>query len=423
MRVGIIGGGITGLALTHHLALRGVDSITFEARSEPGGVISSRTVDGHVLEVGPQRMRNTVGIAELAHVAGVSDDMIAAEEGNLFVYADGNLGEAPLTLKQFLRTDLLSWRAKARLLCEPMTRPGDPTETVASVFTRKFGREAYENFFGPLYGGLYGSDPAEMPAEFALAGLLEREAETGSLIRAFRQRVGQGHMAPPVTFTRGNQQLASGLAETYRDRIELDTPVSDVEQTSSDTYYVHTPDDRHEVDVVVLTTPAGVTAELLDDVVPGASRLANLRYNPLAMVFMESGFDGTGKGYQVGYGENLHTLGVSWNHSMFGREGLYTAFLGGMHEPQLLGCDDETLARIATREFAQVTGSPASAIEVARLEPGFPAWDHSWQALSAFDTPDDIVLATNYTERMGIPSRVREARSIATELAARAETA
>jgi len=36
------------------------------------------------------------------------------------------------------------------------------------------------------------------------------------------------------------------------------------------------------------------------------------------------------------------------------------------------------------------------------------------------DTSDGIELATNYTARMGIPSRVREAREIATELGEKA---
>ena len=45
---------------------------------------------------------------------------------------------------------------------EPFTRAPDPDETVARLFTRKLGRQAYERLIGPLYGGLYASDPADM---------------------------------------------------------------------------------------------------------------------------------------------------------------------------------------------------------------------------------------------------------------------
>jgi oxygen-dependent protoporphyrinogen oxidase len=418
-RVGIVGAGITGLALTHYLAEEGVDSVALEASDEPGGVISSRAVDGHVLEVGPQRMRKTPGVATLAAAAGVDGDMVEAEDGDLYVYAGGTLGEGPLSARQFLRTDLLSWRGKLRLLAEPLTHPGHPAESVAEVFTRKFGREAYERFAGPLYGGLYGSDPAQMPAAFALEGLLEREQETGSLLQAFRKRLGGGDKAPPITFENGNQQLPSALADTYRDRVELETPVTDIRSRSGG-YTLETPRASHDVDVAVVTTPASVAAELLGSVAPSTAKLETLRYNPLAMVFMESDYNGTGKGYQVGYDEDLHTLGVSFNHSLFGREGLYTAFLGGMHEPALVGADDAELGRIATAEFETVTGASASVLDVARLDPGFPAWDESWWTLEDLELPPNLVLATNYTERMGIPSRVREARELADRLADRA---
>jgi len=420
-RVGIVGAGITGLALTHYLAAAGIDSVAVEAADEPGGVISSRTVDGQVLEVGPQRMRKTPGVTTLAAAAGVEDDIVEAADGDLYVYAGGTLGEGPLSVRGFLRTDLLSWRGKARLLAEPLTRPGHPAESVEEVFTRKFGREAYERFAGPLYGGIYGSDPAEMPAAFALEGLLEREQEAGSLLQAFRRRLGGGENAPPVSFERGNQQLPNALAATYSDRVELGTPVTGIEPAAGTPkrerrYVLETPGESHEVDAAVVTTPASVTAELLGGLVPGASRLADLRYNPLAIVFMRSPYDGDGKGYQVGYDEELHTLGVTFNHSLFGREGLYTAFLGGMHEPEPVEAGDERLATIATGEFERVTGAPASVIEVARLDPGFPAWDESWWGLEELSLPPNLFLATNYTERMGIPSRVREARELTEQL-------
>jgi oxygen-dependent protoporphyrinogen oxidase len=437
MRVGIIGAGITGLALTHYLAERGVDSVAFEAGSEPGGVISSQRVDGHLLEVGPQRMRKTPGIAELAKVGGVADDIVEARAEDLYVYADGTLGAAPLSARALVETNLLSVRGKLRLLAEPLTRPGHPAESVADVFVRKFGRETYERFAGPLYGGLYGSDPAEMPAAFALEGLLERERESGSLLRAFHERLGGGDGPPPIAFAEGNQQLPAALADRYSDRVEFDTPVTAVEraneQRSAATadaatprkasdggtaeFRVHTSSETHHVDTVVATTPADVTADLLADVAPDVERLSQLRYNPLAMVFLESHHGREGKGYQVAFDADLHTLGVSWNGSMFGRDGVNTAFLGGMHEPELVEKSDDRLGEIARAEFERAVGAPASVIDVTRLDPGFPAWDNSWWTLEDLDLPPGIELATNYTGRMGIPSRVREARELAAELA------
>ncbi|WP_128223960.1 protoporphyrinogen oxidase [Halobacteriaceae bacterium SHR40] len=421
MRVGIVGAGITGLALTHYLAAAGIDSVAFEASDEAGGVINTRHTDGKVLEAGPQRMRKTPGIEELATAAGIEDEFVEASEEQLFVYADGELGRAPLSTEEFFETDLLSWRGKLRLLAEPLTRPGMEQETARDLFVRKFGQEAYEKFIGPLYGGIYGSDPAEMPAAYALDSLMEREQEAGSFLQAFRKRVGSGQKSPPVSFRQGMQQLPNALAEVYSDRIEMETPVIDIAEKDGG-YELTTSNGTEFVDHLVVTTPADVTAALLGNIVTGAEELDELRYNPLALVYLDADPDLEGFGYQVGYGEDLHTLGVSWNASMFDRDGVHTVFLGGMHEPELVERSDERLGEIAREEFEGVVGAEASVIDIARLDVGFPAWDQSWWTLEELETPEGIDLATNYTARMGVPSRVREASKIATKLEAQHES-
>ena len=444
MRVVTVGAGITGLALTYELAERGVESVAFEASEAAGGVIQSRPVDGTVAEVGPQRMRATPGVRELLDAADIEDDLVTAGDGTLFVYADGRLREAPTSKEAFFRTDLLSWPAKLRLLAEPLTRPGIDQETVADTFTRKFGRQAYERFIGPLYGGLYGSDPAEMPAAFALSGLIEREEEAGSMLRAFLERVGQGGKAPPATVEGGLQRLPEALAGCYDDRVHLGEPVTAIrpagEAASPDAvvtatdggaaagsasgqgsrYTVETAKDSYAADHVVVTAPAGVAGELLEGVTPGADRLRELTYNPLALVYLQSdGEPADGLGYQVSYQEELHTLGVSFNGVLFGRDNLCTAFLGGMHEPDILEESDDHLGDVARREFEEVTGTGATVLDVERRERWFPAYDHTWWGTEEVETPPGVHLATNYTARMGIPSRVREAKQVAERITGR----
>ncbi|MFB6298428.1 MAG: protoporphyrinogen oxidase [Salinirussus sp.] len=416
--VGIVGAGITGLALTQYLADRDVPSVAFEARAEPGGVIQSGTVGGRVVEAGPQRMRATPAVRSLIETAGLDDEVIEAPDGPVYVYADGRLREAPTSARAFLRTDLLSWPAKLRLLAEPLTRPGTGSESVAELCTRKFGRQAYERVIGPLYGGLYGSDPAEMPAAFALEGLLDREAETGSLLTAFRDRIAGSAGAPPVSFESGLQRLPETLADAHSDRINLETPVTDVD-AAGEGYRIEAAGESATVDEAVITAPADTAADLLAGLATGTDALAGLRYNPLALVYLRAARepdDRGGLGYQVSYDEELHTLGVSFNGVMFGRDGLCTAFLGGMHEPDLVGASDDRLGRIASREFERATGCAAEVLGVDRRDRWFPAYDHTWWGLEEFDTPPGVHLATNYTGRLGIPSRIREARELAADL-------
>ncbi len=419
MRVGIVGGGLTGLALSYYLERAGIDSVAFEADSSPGGVINSGRREGTVVEYGPQRLRLTGPVETLVAELDLEDELRVAD-GDLpiYVYADGDFREVPMSARGFLRTDALSVPGKVRLLGEPLTGDGRPGETAAELFTRKFGKEAYENVIGPLFGGVFGSDPAEMPAKYALSGLLGLEAREGNLLVPALKRMGlEDDRSPAIVFEDGNERFPEAIYEAVRDRIHLDTPVESIHE-NGDGYVITADGEREVVDEVVVTTPAEVSAGVLETVAPdAASRLRRLRYNPIAMVYVRAKTPARGFGYQIRKDEPYHTLGVSWNGVAFGRDDLVTAFIGGMWEPELVSEPEGRLAEIVCREYEEITGYEAQFLEVERFYPGFPAHDHSWEALDGMELPEGIRLATNYTSRMGIPSRIREARKVAGELA------
>ncbi len=417
MTVGIVGGGITGLALAHHLEKANVEYVVFESAAEPGGVIRSGRVDGYLLEWGPQRLRRTEPVDELITDLGMDDEVIEAGETKLFVYANGKLRRAPFSIEEFGTTDLLSWRGKLDVLKERETDPADPDETAAELFIRKFGEEAYRNLIGPLFGGIYGSEPEEMPVKHALSGVLLMEQKYGDLLTPVLKRaMAGGTSAPAISFEDGVQRLPEALYDAHAENVHLETAVTEIRK-SDDGYLLETDAEEFAVDEIVLTTAAEVSADLLDGLADSADALARLNYNPLALVHLRADCDHDGFGYQVRHDEGLDTLGVSWNASMFDREGVYTVFLGGMKNPELLEESEKTLGEIARTEFNDVMDADADVVSVARLGRGFPAYDTSWDALDEFETPDGIHLATNYTARMGVPSRIREAKKVAAALA------
>jgi len=424
MRVGIVGGGITGLSLLHHLAERDVEAELFEAAPDPGGVIRTTTEAGRVLEHGPQRLRLSDPVAGLVEAVGLDDELRVADDSlPLYVYADGGLRRVPRSIRSFLTTDLLSIRAKLRVLAEPLTAPGKPDETVAALFARKFGGETYRNLLGPLFGGMYASDPTRMPARHSLSALLRLEERDGSLLRAALGRIGDA-APPPASFDGGLQRLPRALAERYADRVHLGRNVRTIE-ADGDGFVLGTDGDvsgsgdRTTVDRVVVTSSAPAAADLVERLAPDATeRLRGLTYNPLAIVHLRSDADVSGFGYQVGHDEALHTLGVTWNASLFDRDGVFTAFLGGMTDAEVLDRGDVSLGALAASEFSAVMGESADVLGVTRLQRGFPAYDRSWDALAGLSLPPGLDLATNYTARMGIPSRVREAAELAESIAA-----
>ncbi|MGH7578320.1 MAG: protoporphyrinogen/coproporphyrinogen oxidase [Longimicrobiales bacterium] len=461
-RIVIVGAGVGGLALSRAFARRGVPHVVLEREAEPGGVIHTIRTDGRVLEAGPQRLRLTRSLHQLVQALGLEDPLVVAPRGlPLFIYRRGALRLAPLSLLELRRTDLFSWADKLRIFAEPLTRPARDHETVANYFIRRFGRAAYQDLLGPLFGGLYASDPADMLVRHALLptlrelggtrstvlALLRREINSGASVRARHgdrdggDRVGG---APACSFRSGLRTLTDAMSHSVREHVRLRSAALAIEHFRSPTaeeesrnvddipspraggeaevaltpteragaYRVVTDDGDLTASDVVLTCPASDAASLLRPLAPrAAAALDALHYNRIAIVYLIAEGVRTGMGYQVSFAEPLHTRGVTFNHSLFARDGVYTAFLGGARDPDPDRLSDDAIAATAAREFEQVTGRTGRPIHVTHAR--IPAWDRSWTALDDVRLPPGIHLCANYESRIGVLGRIARAEQLA----------
>lgn len=427
-QVAIVGAGVSGLALDRELHRRGVDTLVLEAADRAGGVIRSARAEGRVLDAGPQRTRLVPEVEALVRELGLADRVVTAPRDlPLFVYRGGRLRRVPFSLRGFVATDLLSTRGKLRTLAEPIlpsARAGPtPGETVASYVTRTLGREAYLHLVGPLWGGIYGSDPAEMPVEHSLGPALERMGAGGrSLVLTAARWMASGKGAPPAaSFSDGMAELTDALRAEAGGRVELSRPATEVRRAGADApggpeWTVETEEGEVRAGRVVLTCGADEAGRLLAAAAPeAAGRLGRLRYNRLAVVHLLADCDLEGFGYQVTLAEETATRGVTWNDALFGRDGVYTAYLGGAPREDVLALGDRELGILARREFREVTGCEAGVLRVGRTR--MPARDRSWSAVKRLEVPEGIHLCANYMGRPGIPGRIRAARRLAETLA------
>jgi oxygen-dependent protoporphyrinogen oxidase len=412
----IIGGGISGLALGRELAARGADFTLLEASARVGGVIRSARVDGHLLDWGPQRARLTRAMSELIAAVGIADQVVTARPGlDLFVYRRGRLRRVPFSVGAFLASDIVGPAAKARAALEPLTVGADPSESVATYFTRKFGRELYETLIGPLYGGLYGSDPADMVVGLSLMHVLREFGVGRSLVLKLLSGGGRIVTPPACSFRDGMETLPSALAASLGSRVRRAAPVQALKRSGAG-WDVVTSSETINASAVVLAVPAAAAARLLEPLAPEpARRIASLRYNPLGVVHLRAETALEGMGFQVSFAEPLALRGVTYNDSLFGRTGVYTAYLGGGVRPDVVRLDDAALARLAVEEFGRCTGYDAAPLAVERE--AMPAWDRSWSALEGLELPAGIHLTTNWESRPGLPGRLARGRALAAELA------
>ncbi|SVB08531.1 uncharacterized protein METZ01_LOCUS161385, partial [marine metagenome] len=348
--IGIVGGGVSGLFLGHELMRYGMDVTIWESTNRLGGVVWSGDHQGLVLEKGPQRMRMTSEIRGLIEEVGLEEEVVTSSKNlRLLVYARGKLRKAPLTTRQFFSSDLLPFSSKLRFLGEILTSGVKENETVGNFLRRKFGLIAFESFLGPLYGGLYGSDPDRMLVESSLEENLVEAGIGRSIVLGALGRIGVRDNSPPCSFQNGLEALPNALGKRLGESIHLNSSVQTIERSKRKWRVILDDGNESSVDAVVLACPAEQAGGIVKGEFP---QLANvwqqMHYNELALCHMQSEGVMEGLGYQVGFGETLETRGVTFNHSMFGRKGLYTAFLGGMRNPLLVDLSDEEISSIAT---------------------------------------------------------------------------
>jgi protoporphyrinogen/coproporphyrinogen III oxidase len=415
--IAVVGGGITGLAVGWELQRRGVEVVVLEEESEVGGVVRSRKVQGRVVDFGPQRTRLTPGIEETIDELGLLDRVVTAPPDlDLFVYRDGRLRTVPFSVRDFITSDIVGPWAKARVLLEPLTRGADARERVADYFIRKLGRSAYEGLVGPLYGGLYGSDPADMQVGLSLAHVLRQLGVGRSLLLPLLRRGGRVRPPPAITFRDGMQELPRALARALGGRVRTGVRVEGLRSRPGGWRLDHA-GGVVEAEAVVVCTTAPAAASLLAGVAPGAAAaLERLRYNPLGVVHLESSAELRGLGFQVALSEtSLALRGVTFNHALFGRTDLYTAYLGGARSPRVVELPDAELGTLARTEFRECMGHDASVLSVRRTK--MPAWDMSWAALDHLEVPDGLHLAGGWRSRPGLPGRLAEAEQLVRRLA------
>ena len=413
----VVGGGITGLATGRALARSGADFMVLESGDRAGGVIRSAEVDGRILDWGPQRTRLTPRLDALVRELGLGDEVVTAPRGlDLFVYRAGKLRKVPFTPGAFARSDIVGRRAKLRMLLEPLTSGPRPDERVSTYFRRKLGDEVYETIVAPLYGGLYASDPADMEVGLSLIDVLREFGIGRSLVLALLRRGGRIDPPPACSFRGGMEALPEAMGVSLGPRLELRTRVTALQRRGSGwVVTVERPGGTDEVSAehVVLCTPAKVTAALLRPAAPDAAdTIGGLRYNPLGVVHLDAETELRGLGFQVAFSERDRALrGVTFNHSLFGRDRLYTAYLGGALRPDVAHLSEERMADVAVREFRDTTGYEARPLHAEHE--WVPAWDVTWRGLRSVEIPDGITLAGNWWSRPGIPGRLAEAERVA----------
>lgn len=379
-RIGIVGGGITGLTLAYRLKHGGNTVTLFESSERVGGPIHSLRSNGFLAEFGPNTILETSpAITKLVSDLGLDAQKIYANPSskNRFIVRGGRLVSLPTSPPAFAASKLFSLRAKLQLLREPFIAKAVRDESLADFVRRRLGQEFLDYAINPFVAGVYAGDPKKLSTEHAFAKLFALEQKYGSLIRGQlkgakerrkRKEVSK-QRAQMFSFDNGLQVFIDALEGELTSSIKLNTPIKEIERVSS-WKLTDSSGGTHEADAVILTAPAYKLADL-NIIGDDLSLLKEIVYPPVTSLVL--GFNRNDVGHLLdGFGmlipevEKCNILGTVFSSSLFANRApaghvTLTTYIGGMRQPELALLDDEKLLGVVLADLGKllnVKGKP-----------------------------------------------------------------
>ena len=387
LRIAVVGGGIAGLTLAHHLRNR-LEVTVYEGAPHAGGHAVTVQEHGFLVEAGASAFHERhAGLRRLADQLGLSSDLVPAlpAAGRRYVLRRGRLHLVPDSARSILTTGALSPMGKLRLLLEPIIprRRIGREETVDEFACRRMGREAAEILVNAaVAGSIFAGDSRQLSAHSAFPQLTRSERNRIHPLRALASPRGSAASGSTLmTFRHGVSELVAGLVGALGPRLRTASPVRRIEREDDSRWrVVLAGGEVHVADRVVLALPASRAAPLIEHLNPVLSgQLALWKFVGVAVVAF--GFRAAdvprpldGYGFFVPRSEQKATLGAVFDSSVFpGRapEGavLIRVFLGGTRHPDLLRAPREERIALARRELSRILGITA---------PPLHTWEFEW---------------------------------------------
>lgn len=402
--VAIIGGGISGLTALHYLRSQKPELTVhlFESDTRLGGTIGTDHVDGYSFDWGPNGFLDREPLTlQLCDELGLKDELERANNNvsNRFILRGGRLRSVPMSPPAFMRSDILSWPGKLRLMWEPFASgpPDGVDESIYDFVRRRIGHEAADYLVQPMVSGVYGGMADRLSLKSCFSIMHKMESEHGSLFKAMMAKKREakksgkrsGGPAGPAgwltSFHGGLFKIIERFGERYGDSISTGKCVSETGRDEGRTKLIFTDGSSASGKSVILALPSNHASKItkrLSAKLAGA--LASIEYAPISVVCLgydqnaiESNLDGFG--FLVPAREPQRILGSIWTSSIFrdrapkGKVQFRTMIGGdGDHDSQKLS--DDQLIELTRRDLGQILkikGEPEM-VRIYRWEHGIP---------------------------------------------------
>lgn len=414
-RIIVIGGGISGLSAAYFIKKNAdeaniqIDLKLLESASRLGGKIQSKFIDGYLCEWGPNSIfLNKPQNVELINDLGIKDELVYSNESakKRFLFINGKLQMLPDNPPGFMKSKILSTKAKFRILLELFTRPAveGRDETIAEFTRRHLGEEAVRKLVDSMVTGVFAGEHTKLSIKSCFPMMLELEKEgNGSLIKAMMRRMKAKKKAQSEkgtktkntemvgqmgSFKSGVQGIVDGLTENLKDYIQMDSEVVGIDIKNSEfMVYLNNKAEPVTSDIVVLAVPAYSSKEMIKDILPDESRLFDaIPYIPVNVVNFgyqkeKISHPVDGFGFLIPSVEKRRILGSVWMSSIFNNSApndnvLLRTMVGGARMPEIAEMDDEKITDLVMGELKNIMGidKEPDFINIIRHEKAIPQY-------------------------------------------------
>ncbi len=452
----VVGGGISGLAAAYQIqqgsrgSSRPFSCCVVESSDHVGGKVRSESGEGFLVEGGPDAfVTHKPWALELVRELGLESRLLPSreEQKGLYILSGGQLQAMPEGLRSlvptrlfpFLRSPLLSWPSKLRMLLEPLIRPGDLAAdlSLGEFLRRRLGTEALEKLAEPLLAHIHMAEIERMSLSATYPQLRAMVERHGSL-RGGMTAAGGGQRGGPALWSlrEGMAELTDALAERLpRDSFFLGRRAIRLAEIDSEAAG-GAPRYALELEggttltaaAVILALPAFAAARLLR---PWAGALADdletIRYVSLATLNL--GFRRRdlelpkGFGFFVPRREAKTILAATFASNKYEHRAeentvLVRLFLGGPNGEEMIALPEEELRSRAEGELTAILATEARPIfqRLHRWPKGYPQYDVGHpQRVDKIETaaPRGLFLCGSAYHGVGLPDCIASGRQVA----------
>lgn len=275
----IIGGGISGLTVAHEL-MSDHEIVVLESAPNAGGLLrSNQHKKGFVINEAPNGWLNSEpSVLKLIQSLNLEADVLEANpKAARWIWRNGQCHPIPTKPSTLLKSPLLSFFAKCRLLIEPLIPAREiQDESLADFVRRRLGAGSLDTLVAPMCAGIFAAHPEELSVAAAFPLLKQLEKQHGSLVMGMRARKKENKAAPVLTSLKGGVgQLSQAIAERLGDIVQYNSEVIAV-QPDQGGWRIHTNEGSLTSDVIIMACPAHIQAKLLRGSIPELAKHMDL---------------------------------------------------------------------------------------------------------------------------------------------------